>query len=172
MPFGAMSPPLIAVLSRRRPHQVVQRRETAARHHGHAADEEEDAHTDQRRTARRRSGRNGDKLCRGCRPQRSAPSAPGNRRGLRVRVGFQLSLELRNRLSERLGKWNSLCIIVVRTQPLGENLANAAVRRAVEQGRMIRCHGTFLRRAGVPVEPIGGPIRVDRPRPKPCSKKF
>ncbi len=150
-----MSLPLIAALSRRRPHQVVQCRETAARHHGHAGDEEEDAHTDQRCAARRRSGRNGDKLCRGCRRiylQRSAPSAPGNRRGLRARIGFQPSLELCNHLRERLGKRNLLCIIVVRTQPLGENLANTAVRRAVEQGRIIRCHGTFLRRAGVPVE--------------------
>jgi hypothetical protein len=68
-----------------------------------------------------------------------------------VRIRFQPLLELRNRLRETPGKRNLLCIIIVRTQPLAENLANAAVRRAVEQGRIIRCHGTLLRRAGAPV---------------------
>lgn len=130
---------------------------------------------DQRRAAQRRSGDKGDQIT----TRSSLHGVAGSSRGrpetsrrLRARIGFHSFLELRYRLCERLGERNLLCVIVVRTQPLAENLANAAIRRAVEQCRVIRCHGAFLRRAGGPVECIGGPKLVDRPRPRPSSDVF
>jgi hypothetical protein len=93
------------------------------------------------------------------------PAHPETQVRLRARIRFYSLLKLRDRLRERFGKRHLLCVIVVRTQPLAESLANAAVRRAIEQWRIIRCHDMLLRKADAPAVYIGGTMRADRFRP-------
>ncbi len=159
---------LVPTVPWRRPDQIIQGRQTAAGHHGHAADEKENAHVDQRRVAQRRSGGNATNCGAVCRRivALSRPRAPGNQVRLCARIWFYSFLELRDRLRERLGKRHLLCVIVVRTQPLAESLANAAVRGTVEQWRIIRCHDMLLRKTDAPAACIGGTMRADRFRPK------
>src|ERR1051326_5081200 len=76
-------------------------------------------------------------------PTRNTAAPSG--RSTAASLSFQSLFELGDQLRQRLGQRDVPGVAVIGAQPLTQYLADVALCRSVEQGQIVRHHGTFLR---------------------------